>query len=24
VFTMVGITKYAALHRDEASAIASL
>jgi anti-sigma B factor antagonist len=24
VFTMVGITKYAALHRDEAAAIASL
>jgi anti-sigma B factor antagonist len=24
VFTMVGITKYAALHRDEATAIASL
>jgi anti-anti-sigma factor len=24
VFTMVGITKYAGLHRDEASAIASL
>src|ERR1700744_3095661 len=24
VFTMVGITKYAALHRDEASAVASL
>jgi anti-sigma B factor antagonist len=24
VFTMVGITKYAALHRDEATAVASL
>jgi anti-sigma B factor antagonist len=24
VFTMVGITKYAALHRDEATAIASM